>query len=145
MAAALAYGLDAREDQTVLVFDLGGGTFDVSLLEVGRSLSRPWVGRLEGEGPRRWRGPPQACPAPVTAGHGCRPPPPQSVARCLLLACRQLLSPLVLCCIMAMQVGGGVIEVLSTGGDAHLGGALHTRSLVKRRCSGRGEPWRRSS
>lgn len=52
VAAALAYGLDAREDQTVLVFDLGGGTFDVSLLEVG----------------------------------------------------------------------GGVIEVLSTGGDAHLGG-----------------------
>lgn len=34
MAAALAYGLDAQEDQTVLVFDLGGGTFDVSLLEV---------------------------------------------------------------------------------------------------------------
>ncbi|PRW56291.1 molecular chaperone [Chlorella sorokiniana] len=35
VAAALAYGLDAQEDQTVLVFDLGGGTFDVSLLEVG--------------------------------------------------------------------------------------------------------------
>ena len=52
IAAALAYGLSAEEDQTVLVFDLGGGTFDVSLLEVG----------------------------------------------------------------------GGVIEVLSTGGDPHLGG-----------------------
>jgi hypothetical protein len=36
VAAALAYGLEADEDQTVLVFDLGGGTFDVSLLEVGR-------------------------------------------------------------------------------------------------------------
>ena len=34
-AAALAYGLDKGEDQTILVFDLGGGTFDVSLLEIG--------------------------------------------------------------------------------------------------------------
>src|SRR5436189_3993841 len=34
-AAALAYGLDKQHDQTVLVFDLGGGTFDVSLLEIG--------------------------------------------------------------------------------------------------------------
>ncbi|MEL7567953.1 MAG: molecular chaperone DnaK [Dehalobacterium sp.] len=34
-AAALAYGLDKGEDQTVLVFDLGGGTFDVSILELG--------------------------------------------------------------------------------------------------------------
>jgi molecular chaperone DnaK len=34
-AAALAYGLDKKEQETVLVFDLGGGTFDVSLLDVG--------------------------------------------------------------------------------------------------------------
>jgi molecular chaperone DnaK len=34
-AAALAYGLDKKESQTILVFDLGGGTFDVSVLEVG--------------------------------------------------------------------------------------------------------------
>jgi molecular chaperone DnaK len=33
-AAALAYGLDKEEDQTILVFDLGGGTFDVSVLEI---------------------------------------------------------------------------------------------------------------
>lgn len=34
-AAALAYGIDKEEDQIVLVFDLGGGTFDVSILELG--------------------------------------------------------------------------------------------------------------
>ncbi len=34
-AAALAYGLDKKANETILVFDLGGGTFDVSLLEVG--------------------------------------------------------------------------------------------------------------
>ena len=34
-AASLAYGLDKENDQTILVFDLGGGTFDVSVLEIG--------------------------------------------------------------------------------------------------------------
>src|ERR1700704_5922028 len=34
-AAALAYGLDKKSNETVLVFDLGGGTFDVSILDVG--------------------------------------------------------------------------------------------------------------
>jgi len=34
-AAALAYGLDKKNDETILVFDLGGGTFDVSVLDVG--------------------------------------------------------------------------------------------------------------
>ena len=37
-AAALAYGLDKKEHETVLVFDLGGGTFDVSLLDVGEGV-----------------------------------------------------------------------------------------------------------
>ena len=35
VAAALAYGVAAKEDETVLVLDLGGGTWDVSILEVG--------------------------------------------------------------------------------------------------------------
>ncbi|KAK9810103.1 hypothetical protein WJX72_004949 [[Myrmecia] bisecta] len=61
VAAALAYGLNTAEDQTVLVFDLGGGTFDVSILEVG----------------------------------------------------------------------SGVIEVLATGGDAHLGGDDWDDALIK--------------
>ena len=34
-AAALAYGIDKSDDHTILVFDLGGGTFDVSILELG--------------------------------------------------------------------------------------------------------------
>ncbi|WP_406724895.1 molecular chaperone DnaK [Streptomyces sp. GD-15H] len=37
-AAALAYGLDKEHEQTVLVFDLGGGTFDVSLLDIGEGV-----------------------------------------------------------------------------------------------------------
>jgi molecular chaperone DnaK len=37
-SASLAYGLDKQSDQTILVFDLGGGTFDVSLLEIGEGV-----------------------------------------------------------------------------------------------------------
>jgi molecular chaperone DnaK len=37
-AASLAYGLDKEGDQTILVFDLGGGTFDVSILELGEGV-----------------------------------------------------------------------------------------------------------
>ncbi|MEM8828834.1 MAG: molecular chaperone DnaK [Cyanobacteria bacterium P01_G01_bin.19] len=37
-AAALAYGLDERRPQTIMVFDLGGGTFDVSILDIGEGV-----------------------------------------------------------------------------------------------------------
>jgi len=39
-ASALAYGLDKKTDETILVFDLGGGTFDISLLEVAMVSSK---------------------------------------------------------------------------------------------------------
>ena len=39
-AASLAYGFDSKKNETILVFDLGGGTFDVSVLEVRRTVSR---------------------------------------------------------------------------------------------------------
>src|SRR5262245_40341478 len=37
-AAALAYGLDKKKDETIAVFDLGGGTFDISILEIGEGV-----------------------------------------------------------------------------------------------------------
>jgi molecular chaperone DnaK len=37
-AAALAYGLDKKKDETIAVYDLGGGTFDISILEVGEGI-----------------------------------------------------------------------------------------------------------
>ena len=42
-AAALAYGVDKEDDQTILVFDLGGGTFDVSVLEIYQVDEQPQI------------------------------------------------------------------------------------------------------
>lgn len=41
-AASLAYGFDKKANETILVFDLGGGTFDVSVLEVGANIAMGW-------------------------------------------------------------------------------------------------------
>src|SRR5207249_9679095 len=37
-AAALAYGMDKKKDETIAVYDLGGGTFDISILEIGEGV-----------------------------------------------------------------------------------------------------------
>ena len=78
-AAALAYGLDkGSEDETILVFDLGGGTFDVSVLEIGDGVFE--VKSTHGDTAPRWRrlGPAHhrlARPA-VQGGARRRPRPP---------------------------------------------------------------------
>ena len=51
-AAALAYGLDNGRTQTVMVYDLGGGTFDVSLIQ-HRGRHRAGAFHLRGQLPRR--------------------------------------------------------------------------------------------
>jgi molecular chaperone DnaK len=50
-AAALAYGLDKKKNETILVFDLGGGTFDVSILDVGDGVFE--VKATNGDAPGR--------------------------------------------------------------------------------------------
>ena len=88
-AAALAYGLDKENDQTILVFDLGGGTFDVSVLELSEGVfevkstagdnhlggdnfdkaDRRLDGRrVQARPGRRPRGRPDGAPAPVRGG-----------------------------------------------------------------------------
>ena len=44
-AAALAYGIDKETDQKIMVYDLGGGTFDVSIIEMGDGVQVCWLRR----------------------------------------------------------------------------------------------------
>ena len=53
-AAALAYGLDKKKDETIAVYDFGGGTFDISVLEVGEGRRRSEVDQRR-HAPRRRR------------------------------------------------------------------------------------------
>lgn len=112
VAAALAYGLDAQEDQTVLVFDLGGGTYDVSLLEVWQ-----WTGSHVLQELAVLRLVMQVAQSP-----GRQATPLAHIFTTLRTCLPTLLS---------QQVGGGVIEVLSTGGDAALGGDDWDAAIVE--------------
>ena len=97
-AAALAYGLDKKGHETVLVFDLGGGTFDVSILDVGDGVVEVRVdGRRHPPGRRRLRPPDRRLPGrrvPARQRHrpaqrtrrrcsGCSRPPRRPRSSCL--------------------------------------------------------------
>src|ERR671926_106799 len=77
-AASLAYGLDKKGDETIVVYDLGGGTFDVSVLELGEGEDRAFDGAADG------------CEPALHHGRRLRPQAPESDAdpRQARTACR---------------------------------------------------------
>src|SRR5881398_2669247 len=98
-AAALAYGLDKKNDETIAVYDLGGGTFDISVLEVGSGVVEV---KFTNE------------PTAAALAYGLDKKNDETIAVYDLGGGTFDIS--------VLEVGSGVVEVKSTNGDTHLGG-----------------------
>ena len=114
-AAALAYGLDEENEQKIMVYDLGGGTFDVSIIEMGDGvqevLATAGNNRLGGDDfDKRIINEPTA----AALAYGLENETEQKVMVYDLGGGTFDVS--------IIEIGDGVIEVLSTNGDTFLGG-----------------------
>ena len=79
-AAALAYGLDKKKDETIAVYDFGGGTFDISILEVGPEGIRDPV-EIRNPSSRRATGRNQPALHRTTRPVSTAPPSPRATQR----------------------------------------------------------------
>ena len=158
-AASLAYGFEKKSNETILVFDLGGGTFDVSVLEVSKPCTSSRHGMqqhvtlctaclLSGCGHCCCWGAVVAGKLGILACFSLQITVLMSMHSSRSVACRHTaasskLPPLDMCMWMVLhattpaltflnpvQVGDGVFEVLSTSGDTHLGGDDFDKRIV---------------